>query len=327
MANRDIVVIGGSAGAIEALKSVVAGIPPEISAAVFVVVHVSADWKQLLPSILENAGRLPARLAQNGAPLQRGVIHVAPSDEHLLLEANHMRVLRGPKENNHRPAIDPLFRSAAWTFGARVVGVVLSGTLDDGAAGLWSVNAAGGTTVVQSPADATFPEMPLNALREMDADYQVPAKEIGPLLNRLASEPAVPVHVPSAREAQQMVKEASTQMHDHDLSGNGIGKLSAFTCPGCGGALWELDEGVLRYRCHVSHAFTAESLLSERTEAVERTLYAALRALKEKAALSQRIANRLGERHSDLAAKHRAAGEEATRQAFALGQLLSHGNA
>src|SRR4051812_20713385 len=124
MANRDIVVIGGSAGAIEALKSVVAGIPPEISAAGFVVVHVSADWKQLLPSILENAGRLPARLAQNGAPLQRGVIHVAPSDEHLLLEANHMRVLRGPKENNHRPAIDPLFRSAAWTFGARVVGVV-----------------------------------------------------------------------------------------------------------------------------------------------------------------------------------------------------------
>jgi two-component system chemotaxis response regulator CheB len=321
--SHDIVVVGGSAGGIEALRSLVEPIPFDLPATLFVVVHASADSPGALPSILGRAGKLPAQMAEDGKRFDRGQIYIAPADRHLLLSDGHMRVMRGPKENRHRPAIDPLFRSAAWIYGPRVIGIVLSGTLDDGSAGLWAIKARGGVTIVQTPEDAAFPQMPQNALRNIDVDYTLPAKDIAALLLRLASERVA--HYQNNAGAD-LAKEVKAEMLDEDFSSmDDLGTISAFTCPGCGGALWQLEGGTLRYRCHTGHAFAAESLLAERSEGIERALYSALRALKEKAALSDRIAERL-RTTPDLATRHRAQAREAEEHAALLRRLLRSGN-
>ena len=207
MANRDIVVIGASAGGMEALQKLVSRLPAGLPASLFVVWHLSPGVKSILPSILTKAGALPAVHPQDGDRIEPGRIYVAPNDHHMLLENGYIRVARGPKENRFRPAVDPLFRSAAYVYGARAVGVVLTGALDDGTAGLWTIKLRGGTAIVQEPEEALIRGMPLNALDNVAVDYRLPVAEIGELLPSLVREPAgEPAALPQA-EAEKTMHE------------------------------------------------------------------------------------------------------------------------
>jgi two-component system chemotaxis response regulator CheB len=192
MAKKDIVVIGASAGGMGALETLVAGLPTDLPAALFVVWHLAPGVKSVLPTVLNRAGPLPAANPKDGDAIRPGRIHVAPNDHHMLLERGYIRIAKGPKENRFRPAVDPLFRSAAYIYGSRVIGIVLSGALDDGTAGLWAIKLRGGTAIVQDPADAMHRSMPLSALENVEVDYKVPVAEIGALLGRLAREEAGP---------------------------------------------------------------------------------------------------------------------------------------
>src|SRR5947199_4217672 len=185
MPRRDIVVIGASAGGIEALGGLVRHLPADLGAAVLVVLHLAPEHKSVLPRILSSAGPMPAKHAHNGEALVPNCIYVARPDHHLLLHESHIRVIRGPRENGHRPAIDPLFRTAAYTYGPRVIGVVLTGRLDDGTSGLQAVKECGGLAIVQDPADAEHPSMPRSALRSVKVDRTAPLGELGKAIMEL----------------------------------------------------------------------------------------------------------------------------------------------
>jgi two-component system chemotaxis response regulator CheB len=278
--------MGASAGGIEALQQVLAALPSDLQAAIFVVLHIGAT--SYLSEILNRVSALPVRQAASGATIEFGQVYVAVPGVHLLVHDNHLLLRRGPRENLARPAIDPLFRSAAATFGARVTGVVLSGVLNDGAAGMRAIKQCGGTSVVQHPTDAPYPEMPLSALRSCAIDYVAPAADIGPLLARVAREPAglTPPIPFSIRLETAIAAQELTGMDVDDK----LGTPSRFTCPECHGALWEIDDGaLLRYRCHVGHAFTAESMLAAQATQTEELLWSLMRAHQERAALTRRI--------------------------------------
>src|SRR5688572_11515702 len=207
MARKDIVVIGASAGGMEALQKLVARLPADLPAALFVVWHLSPGLKSILPSVLNRAGPLRALHPEDGDRIEPGRIYVAPNDHHMLLEKGYIRVTKGPKENRFRPAIDPLFRSAAYVYGPRTIGVVMTGALDDGTAGLWTVKLRGGTAIVQEPADALIRSMPLSALEHTAADHRLPAADIGELLGRLVREEAGPEPALSGDEREKMRRE------------------------------------------------------------------------------------------------------------------------
>jgi two-component system, chemotaxis family, protein-glutamate methylesterase/glutaminase len=287
---RDIIVVGGSAGAVEAMRELVRSFPPHLPAAVFMVLHVSADFPSMLPKILDRAGSLPAKHAQDGEPIRPGQIFIAPPDRHLTLQDGMVRVTRGPRENRHRPAIDPLFRSAARVYDARVIGVLLSGHLDDGSAGLRAIRARGGLSVVQDPKDASASQMPRSALQSGGADYVLPIGEIGPQVVALVDSSGDDPMKEKKTELQSLKNEVFqnlTVSHPHE----GHGTPSPFSCPECGGVLWELNEGELaRFRCRVGHAYTMTTLAEEQTDGAEEALWAAMRALEEKAALASRLA-------------------------------------
>jgi two-component system chemotaxis response regulator CheB len=322
MPGHDVITIGASAGGVETLKKLFGQIPADLPASLFVVLHISPYSSSLLPSILAKEGTLPVFSAEDKARVKRGCVYVAPPDHHLLLERNRMRVVRGPKENRHRPAIDPLFRSAAWAYGPRVVGVVLSGTLDDGASGLWAVKTCGGVAVVQDPADALFPEMPANALRSIEVDHCLPLVEIVPLLVRLAHEPVEDSRKRAVPEKIRIETEFVTMEHDiEDMKKLGV--PSAFTCPTCHGALWELhDDELLRYRCHIGHAFSADSLLAEQTESLEQALESALRATEEKAATLRRLSERFSGKSRKLEQHYQAQARELDKHIMTLQRML-----
>jgi two-component system chemotaxis response regulator CheB len=324
MERHDIIVVGASAGGVEALKDLVHRLPVDLRAAVFVVLHRTTSGRSLLPSILARAGKLPVFDAEDWMPIEHGRVYVAPVDHHLLVENGQARVVRGPKENRHRPAIDPLFRSAAWGYGPRVVGVVLSGTLDDGSVGLWAIKTCGGVTVVQDPQEAAYPEMPANAMRHVEVDHCLPIAEIASLLTRLASEPtkSAPSSVPHEIQVGNEMVTMNGDMDDMAA----VGKLSAFTCPACRGALWELSEGdLLHYRCHVGHAFSAESLLADQSESVEQALFTALRALEEKSAILHRMNERYGEDRPRASAPLRERVKQLEESANVIRRLLATG--
>jgi two-component system, chemotaxis family, protein-glutamate methylesterase/glutaminase len=320
-ARRDIVVIGTSAGGIDAIRMLLAGLPADLPAAVFVVVHIDAKSPGLLPRIFGRAGRLPVEHARDGAPVRPGRVYVAPPDRHVLLEADGMRVVRGPTENRHRPAIDPLFRSAAWAFGPRVIGVVLTGLLDDGAAGLWAVKTCGGLAVVQDPADAAFPDMPRNALAHVRADRTLPLAAIAPALVELTATPAsaAPAAVPERVEIETRFAKADAAMPEMDA----LGQPSTFACPACHGALWELQEGTLRrYRCHTGHAFGPESLAAALDDETERALTESLRALHEQGRLLRRLAERYPNT-PELAERNLERARDVDRSAETIRRLLA----
>jgi two-component system chemotaxis response regulator CheB len=294
MAKKDIIVIGASAGGMAALEQLVAGLPRELPASVFIVWHLAPGVKSVLPIVLTRAGPLPACNPEDGDPIEPGRIYVGPNDHHMLLEDGYIRVARGPKENRFRPAIDPLFRSAAYIYGPRVIGVVLSGALDDGTAGLWAIKLRGGTAVVQDPADALHRSMPLSALDNVEVDYKLPVAQIGALLERLVREPAGAERLLPARERAKMDAEVKIA-REVDARAEGIlqfGELSPFTCPECHGVLATFRDGsITRFRCHTGHAVSVATLLEAGTEQVEQRLMDALRALDE----TIMLLNQLGE--------------------------------
>lgn len=292
MPSHDILVIGTSAGGVEALTELVRHLPRSLPAAVFVVIHLPVHSPSMLPTILQRAGPLPAAFAHHGKAIQHGRIYIAPPDHHLLIEQGYIRVVRGPKANRHRPSADVLFRTAASAYGPRVVGVVLSGALDDGSVGLRAVKGGGGVAVVQAPQDALIPSMPQSALEAVEVDYCLPLSEIAPLLVRLAQEPA--------EVASEGTEGKMAAVEDEEQPGI----PSGFTCPDCHGALWELRDGeLLRFRCRVGHTFSPDSLLEGQDEALEGALWSAIRGMEERAALTRRLGQRMRERGSSTTAK------------------------
>ena len=297
MATKDIVVIGASAGGMGALERLVAGLPADLPAAVFVVWHLSPGVRSVLPTVLTKAGRLRAFHPKDGDPIRHGQIYVGPNDHHLLLERGYVRVTKGPKESRFRPAVDPLFRSAAYIYSTRVIGVVLSGALDDGTAGLWAIKLRGGMAVVQDPADAMHRSMPLNALDNVDVDYKVPVAEIGPLLGRLTREQAAPEPLFAPRERERMEAEVQIAREGDPRLEEVLryGELSPFTCPECHGVLTLYRDGnIIRFRCHTGHALSSGTLLEATSEETERRLLDAVRALDE----SIMLLNQLGEEYA-----------------------------
>jgi two-component system chemotaxis response regulator CheB len=284
MEKHDIVVIGASAGGIEALKEIASQLSRDLQAAVFVVVHVSPHSSGLLPNILNRRSQIKAHTAEDGEPIKPGHVYVAPPDRHLMLGPDRVRVLRGPKHNRQRPAIDLLFRTAAQNFGPRVIGIVLTGFLEDGSSGLAEIKNAGGIAIVQNPDDAEVESMPRNALLQVQADYCVPVAEMGKLLNRL-TQTEVPAMAAKHLESGKGAKIEKRQ------------DPTTFSCPECSGTLWEVNENSeIRFECRVGHSYSLDDVSQAEDESVERSLWVALRALEESAALEQRLADVAAER-------------------------------
>lgn len=306
MPGHDIIVVGASAGGVEALSNLLRELPVDLPASVFIVLHIPPQTPSMLPLILDHVSPLRVSQAINGERIEKGCVYVAPPDNHLLVEQGFVRVIRGPKENRYRPAVDPLFRSAAVAYGTRVVGVILTGALDDGTVGMRAVKQRGGIGVVQDPREALYSGMPKSAMENSRVDHSLPLAEIAPLLVRLANEPAEENgRYPVQEDLKLEAKIAEQEMGAEELlkSVDELGKLSAFTCPDCHGTLWELRDGELvRFRCHVGHAFSADSLEAEQSEALEGALWSALRALEEKMALARKMSQRARERNNRIAA-------------------------
>jgi two-component system chemotaxis response regulator CheB len=321
---HDIIAVGASAGGVEALKALVEGLPANLPAAVFVVLHIPVHSPSQLPNILSRAGALTTVHARDGAPIRRGQIYVAPPDQHLLVERGRIRVVRGPRENRHRPAVDPLFRTAALAYGPRVVGVILTGALDDGTSGLLAIKQRGGVAVVQDPDEALYAGMPRSALEHVAVDYCMPLAEIAPLLVRLTGEPsqeegAYPMPEEMAQEAR-LAEMDMAALTDDDHPGT----PSAFSCPECGGVLWELRDGdLLRFRCRVGHAYNPESVLAGQSERFEEALWSALKTLEESVSLSRRLARQAHERgQTRVAARFEQKVSDSEQRAARLREVL-----
>lgn len=325
-----VVVVGASAGGVEALTTVAAGLPEDLAAAVCVVLHLPAGAESRLADILSRAGPLPAAQAQGGEPLAAGRILVAPPDHHLVVRGGRAVVVRGPHENGLRPAVDALFRSAAVAYGPRTVGVVLSGARDDGVAGASAVGQRHGCVIVQEPGEALFPGMPAETIARDHPDQVLPLSEIPGAIARAVARITEEVTM-SEDDDNEMRLETEYATLDSDAMERGgpSGKSSVYSCPDCGGVLWEIEDGdLLRFRCRVGHAYTADGAVEAQGISVEEALWTALRALLERAQLSERLAERLGSRG---AAKSSARFEEyardAHRQAEAIRSLLAEAEA
>ena len=298
MKHRDIVVIGASAGGLAAVSKILRAMPRDVDAAILVVLHTANHERSFLPQIFERAGELPVCHPADGETIERGRVYVAPPGFHMIVEGGTVRVVQGPRENLNRPAIDPLFRSAAAAYGPRVIGVILTGMMDDGTAGLMVVSASGGKAIVQDPASALFSGMPKSALDHVPDAQAAQLEDIPALLLRLIESP-----LPAATERPgnaPLAAAKETQIAELDMSEisseERLGKPSPFACPDCGGVLWEIEQnGFLRFRCRVGHALTAKYLDAEQRHAVETALWEALRALEESASLYRRMAGRATE--------------------------------
>lgn len=307
MQPRDIVVIGGSAGSIESLKIIVSSLPPDFAASIFIVVHVPADYPSMLPNVLSRVCPLPANSPSDQEQIERGHIYVARPDHHLFIEDGRVRVQRGPRENRHRPAIDPLFRTAAREYGPRVIGIVLSGMQDDGSAGLYAVKQRGGIAMVQDPGDTMWGEMPRHALAYANPQYVLRTRGIAASLVELVqagnSTMARNSNTKKSNGKRSKVPPAGMNQPGANLevahTSEGEGKPSVFACPECHGVLWELkDKGMVRFRCRVGHSYGEGSLSKELSMASETALWAAVRALEEKAAMQRRTAHGMDKKMS-----------------------------
>jgi two-component system, chemotaxis family, protein-glutamate methylesterase/glutaminase len=288
VAKKDIIVIGGSAGSHAALRQIMSDLPADMPASIFVATHVPTSSSGYLADVLASAGPLPVSRAEDGLPVERGRVYAAVPDRHLLLVDGIMRLGDGPRENMTRPAIDPLFRSAALAYGPRAVGVVLSGLLNDGASGLSAIKACGGTAVVQHPLDAHADQMPLAALEAVDVDNVVPASELGRLLTEIVANEAGKSVRPPANLALEVEIAAGARLGSNAL--RQIADPSALSCPDCGGVLSEVcNEHPLRFRCQIGHAYTAEVLVGRNAEVGE-AMRVALRIMEERVTLVTRMA-------------------------------------
>lgn len=291
---RDVIVVGASAGGVEALVRLVRQLPKDLPAAVLIVLHVSPNSPGALPRILQRHSPLPAALAVDGEPVERGRLYVAPPDYHMLVDSGHVMLNRGPKAHRVRPAIDPLFSAAARTYGARAVGVILSGTRGDGAAGLAEIRQCGGVAIVQDPTDAMYPEMPHHAIHQVGYDYLVPVVEMGQLLGSLAG---TPLPKEDGVAMQALTDELNQRMREdtvEQIEGRRAGEPALYTCPECGGTLWQVPHGeLLQFKCHISHVYSAEELVAGQATQAENAIWTAVRTMIDNAKLARQIAVKL----------------------------------
>lgn len=321
-----LVVIGTSLGGLSALRTIFSSLPPDFSAPILVVMHLGSQ-ESMLPAILSMSSTLPVRHAENGMLLEAGTILIAPSNRHLLVDKDRARLTHGPKENHARPAIDPLFRSAAIAHGSRVIGIILTGTMDDGVVGLQAVKDYGGITIVQDPAGAEAVGMPQSAIEYVAIDYCLPLEDIAATLGKLVSR--------SHGLAIQVNDSGIIMMENRFASGqepvpamaelDQIGQRSTQTCPECGGTLWEINAShPVRYRCHTGHSLTGNSLLKVHDRVSEDAMWSAVRALHEKHTLLKRLASEALRRGAkETADEHEAEAEQAAQNAHELRKIIS----
>jgi len=282
---HDIVVIGASVGGVEAIPRLISSLSAGLPASIFVVLHSGPQGHGILPEIIRKNSALPVRHATDGEKILQGRVYVSKPDYHLMLDGARIRMVRGPKENFQRPAIDALFRTAAECYGPRVVGVVLTGNLDDGTAGLYAVKKLGGIAIVQDPKDALAPAMPRSALRNVKVDHCLPLALIGPLLVRLAMTRDIP-------RGKKRAVAKKRFMIPKDMEKE-FGLPTSFVCPECNGPLWETKPGrSLQFRCHEGHAYSPDSLLADHKEGLERALWSTARMFDERANLLRRLGER-----------------------------------
>ncbi|MCK0169080.1 chemotaxis protein CheB [Jannaschia sp. S6380] len=317
--SRDTVVIGGSAGAFSVLKGLLGQLPADLGAAVFVTLHFTEGDRGHAAELLAAASALPPRVASEGQPIEAGTVTFAPPNRHLLLGEHHVHVRRGPRENGFRPAVDPMFRSAAVYRGTRSIAVVLSGLLDDGAVGLEAVARQGGLAIVQDPADADFPDMPLAAQSAVPgATLRATAEIAGEIARQVGRPVAAPTRAPDKMMMELKIaglEGASMSTEDQ------LGTLSPYNCPDCNGVLWEVDDSpVTRFRCHTGHAYTIATLDDAQQSALERSLYDALRANRGRADLLRRMAERTDTQH--LRERHETAARKCEEDAHLLERII-----
>jgi two-component system chemotaxis response regulator CheB len=323
---RDIVVVGASAGGLEALRTVLGGLPDDFPAAVFIVMHLAPESPNLVPQLLDRVGPLPVESPNDGQPIEPGRVYVAPPDRHLLIGTDALRITHGPKENRFRPSVDALFRSAAYACGPRTVGVILTGNLDDGVAGLWAVKDRGGVAIVQDPREAPFPSMPSTALQYVEVDHVLPVGDIAPALMKLSAEP-VPANGKFAMskdlEIETRIAQEANAL-DHGVIT--LGDFSPYTCPDCSGVMVQVNGGgIPRFRCHTGHAFSIQTLLAAVTEGVETEMWQTLRALDESVLLMQHMARHLREEdQAPLAEQYEQAAAEALQRGQRIRQALAN---
>ncbi len=326
MATRDTIVIGASAGGVQALKTLVEALPADLPAAVFIVLHIPADSPSFLPSILARESSLPVAHAVHDDRIEHGRIYVAPPNHHLLIEKERIKLVHGPKENLHRPSIDALFRSAARWTGPRTIGVILTGARDDGTSGMREIKKRGGITIVQDPIEARFPSMPKSVMQEIRVDYSLPLREIAPLLDKLSQQTAEDegrYPVPENIKIETRIMQQDMESDEMLASVEKLGTVSKLTCPDCHGALWEINDEMLRYRCHVGHGFSADALSDGQSQMLEMALWSAVRALEEQMLLAKRIVERARRANHTRAVKlFEKRAEEAEANSSAIRQLL-----
>jgi two-component system chemotaxis response regulator CheB len=332
MSTQPIVVIGTSTGGLAALTRILAGLPADFRGTVLIVMHIGRQ-ESMLPELLARHSALPIRHAQDGDAIEPGRILVAPADRHLLIVPGKVRLSHGPKENFSRPAIDPLFRSAALTYRAQVIGMILSGKLDDGTVGLQAIKAYGGIAMVQDPAEAEVASMPLSAVDHVAVDYCLPLDGLAAMLVKLVAQwpDGNRSDVKTQTSATAMHSEAMQMENEFALSGitdvemlDKFGKRSSLTCPECHGLLWEVEGTPQRYRCHTGHAYTERALSQAQDELTEEAIWGAVRALHEKHALMRRFAEQaLAVNRMEAATEYQAAADLAARQSEALRKLVS----
>ena len=326
MENHHVIAVGTSAGGIKALKTIVKLLPKNFPASVLIVQHISSEVSSNLARVLDNVGQLNVKFAEDKESIEPGQIYIAPPDLHLLLEYDRLRVIRGPRENRMRPAIDPLFRSAAVTYKSYATGVILTGMLDDGTAGLKAIKACGGMAIVQNPDDAAYSSMPQSAIANVAVDRIAPLEEIPNILReRVRQTPKPIIKIPADLQLEAPIA------HDAITSPETMAKIGtpvAHSCPSCGGPLWQIGENnkkdsLLRYRCHIGHAFTINTLVEEQSEAIEKALWIALRTLEERSRLLKNMGDRYSEKGAtSLAKTHQERSQEAVDHSMQIRNLI-----
>jgi two-component system, chemotaxis family, protein-glutamate methylesterase/glutaminase len=334
-----LIVIGGSAGGLEPLKEVVQGLPSGFPAAVLVVIHTAPTSSGALAGMLQRSSLLRATYPDGDTVIEAGTIYVAPPDHHLLVHDGIVLATRGPRENGFRPAIDPLFRSASRSFGRNVIGVILSGALDDGSFGLRAIKEAGGRAIVQHPEEALVSGMPLSAIQHVEVDHIVPVAEIPRLLVELVTQSSsvlVGGNGDRGKRGEVMsnpsrgLQSGPGGTFDHTVADDTLaGPPSSYTCPECGGALWKLDEGhSFRFRCHTGHGFTPETLLDGQNHELEKALWSAVRVLKERAGIHEQMASRMQKGGlADLAQRYQERAVEERNKSQLIEGMLSQNKA
>ena len=317
-----VITIGTSAGGVAALQILISQLPKNLPASIHIVQHLSGEASSNLPALLNKVSKLPVAFAKNEETIKAGRIYLAPPDFHLMLEYGRLRVVRGPRENRMRPAIDPLFRSAAVIYRSYATGIILTGMLDDGTAGLQAIKACGGMTIAQKPEDAEYSSMPKSAIANVEVDYIVPLQNIAEIIQkRVRQTPSIISEVPADLLLEMPISENAITPPQTMAK---IGQPVAHSCPSCGGPLWQIGEQkTLRYRCHVGHAFTGRTLVEEQNEATEKALWIALRTLEERSRLLKSMSNRYAQKGANsLAQIHRERANEAAEHAVSIRNLI-----